>query len=246
MVQGNNKEYIFEKNSYKELYKTLVLTNAKKFDIMPVAYCIMGNHAHLLMESEDFKNISNCMHKVNTMYAMKYNEREKRVGNVLRGRFKAEPIETVEYLYNCILYIQNNPVKAHIVEKASEYRYSSYNDYKQKNGIVNNRLINKIFNDNDSFFEIMKNKENLEYEFLEYEERKKSLEELVEEYVRNKNTTLQNIITNEISFKEFIKTLRREKISISQISNLTKINRTKISKLSQSCNQARPNCKIKK
>ena len=42
---------------------------------------------------------------------------------------KSEPIYDEKYLYNCIAYIHNNPVKAKIVKEPKDYVYSSYNSY---------------------------------------------------------------------------------------------------------------------
>ena len=60
MVQGVNKEYIFEENKYKERYIKLI-KNAKKYDIEIIAFCIMDNHAHLLIYTLDTKKLSEFM-----------------------------------------------------------------------------------------------------------------------------------------------------------------------------------------
>ena len=71
MVQGHNKEYIFEENRSKQKYLTLMKENEKDVDIL--AYCIMGNHAHLLLHTSEINNMSKFMHKINSEYAMYYN-----------------------------------------------------------------------------------------------------------------------------------------------------------------------------
>ena len=54
------------------------------------------------------------------------NKKRKRVGYVYRDRFKTQVINNEKHLYNCILYIHNNPVKANMCKKTSEYKFSSY------------------------------------------------------------------------------------------------------------------------
>ena len=69
------------------------------------------------------------MHKVNTLYAIYFNKKYNRVGYVFRDRYKSQAIYSEKQLYTCINYIHYNPVKAGICKIASEYEYSSYNEY---------------------------------------------------------------------------------------------------------------------
>ena len=132
MIQGINKEYIFEKNENKEKYLFLMKKYYENYNIKIIAYCIMNNHAHFLIYSDDIKQISNYMHKINSIYAMDYNTINKRVGYLFRDRYKSQYINNREYLFKCIKYIHLNPVKAHIVKEERQYKYSSYNDFLYK------------------------------------------------------------------------------------------------------------------
>ena len=87
MVQGINKEFIFQKNEYKDKYIKL-LKNAKEFNIKVIAFCIMDNHAHLLIETLEIKKSSELMWKINFEFARYYNGKEKRVGVVFRNRYR--------------------------------------------------------------------------------------------------------------------------------------------------------------
>ena len=74
MVQGINREYIFQKDYFKNLY--IKLTN-EKFDesnIHLIAFTIMENHAHFLISYEKIEDVSNCMHKINQTFAQMYNK----------------------------------------------------------------------------------------------------------------------------------------------------------------------------
>ena len=153
MVQGINKEYIFKKDRYINKYLQLLNEKIYKEEIKIVAYCIMNNHAHLLIKVDDIKNLSIYMQKVNTVYAKYYNYMEKnRVGYVFRDRFKSEPILNRRQLIQCIKYIHRNPVKANMVQNEEEYQYSSYSNYKvgkiNKLKIFTNEEIQYIFNTN--------------------------------------------------------------------------------------------------
>ena len=65
MVQGINKEYIFEKDECKKIYIKLLKKYSSECDISLVAYCIMGNHAHLLLKIKNILDLSKCMKKIN-------------------------------------------------------------------------------------------------------------------------------------------------------------------------------------
>lgn len=130
IVQGIKKEYIFNGKVNIEKYIELLICEQRKFKVEILAYCIMNNHAHILLYTEKITEMSKYMHSVNQKFAQFYNYiNNERVGYVFRDRFKSEPICNAGYLVRCIRYIHNNPVKAKIVKNPSEYKYSSYNDY---------------------------------------------------------------------------------------------------------------------
>ena len=80
MVQGINKEYIFQTKEDKIKYLKLLEKYYLKFKVNIIAYCIMDNHSHFLMHTEETQNISNFMKQVNSIYAMDYNRRKIELG----------------------------------------------------------------------------------------------------------------------------------------------------------------------
>lgn len=131
MLQGINKEYIFEKDIFKNQYIKFMNKEKESNNIKIISYCIMNNHLHLLVKTETTEQLSKFMQKINTIYAMYYNNVNHRVGYVFRDRYKSQIIYSESQLYTCINYIHNNPVKAGICNNASEYSYSSFNEYIQ-------------------------------------------------------------------------------------------------------------------
>ena len=129
MVQGINKEYIFNSNENINKYMKIMKETKEKTDIMILAYCIMSNHAHILIHEQNIENITKYMHRVNLLYAKYYNKKNNRVGYVFRDRYKTQPIYSEKHLFTSVRYIHNNPVKANICEKANEYKYSCCYNY---------------------------------------------------------------------------------------------------------------------
>ena len=143
MVQGIAKEYIFEENSFKNEYKDLLMKKAKLNNVLIISYCIMSNHVHVLIKTENSKNLSKMMSQVNSSYGKFYNRTQNRVGYVFRDRYRAEPIFNINHLQNCVRYIHENPVKAGVVNECGKYLYSSFNDY--KNETIDKCIIEDIY-----------------------------------------------------------------------------------------------------
>ena len=144
IVQGIKKEYIFQKEQYKKYYLKLLWKNLKDYkETKILAFCIMDNHAHFLVHTEQIKQLSQIMSKINTTYGIFFNKSEDRVGYVFRNRYYTHEILDQKHLLNTFVYIHRNPVKANIVKKENEYKYSSYINY-EKN-IVDN--MDKIKNE---------------------------------------------------------------------------------------------------
>ena len=131
MVQGLNKEFIFNKDEDKKQYLKFVNKIKKEVNIKIISYCVMDNHVHILVKTDTTDQLSKFMHKVNTLYAIYYNQKYNRVGYVFRDRYKSQIIYSEKQLYACINYIHNNPVKAQICKFPCEYEYSSYNEYRK-------------------------------------------------------------------------------------------------------------------
>lgn len=142
MVQGINKEYIFQKDEYKEKYLEFLLDSVKANGVDIISYCIMDNHVHSILFTPIIQDLSKVMASTNTKYAKFYNKELNRCGFVFRDRYRCESIMNQGHLDNCIRYIHNNPVEANICGNPSDYKYSSYNDY--KNRLIDEKIIKLI------------------------------------------------------------------------------------------------------
>ena len=211
MVQGINKEYILKEVEDKRQYLKFINKVKKEIDVYIVSYCIMDNHVHILIKEEYIECLSRFMHKVNTLYAMYYNKKYNRVGYVFRDRYKSQVIYSEKQLYTCINYIHNNPVKAGICRLASEYEYSSYNEY-IKNMEEIQRNINGLLIKED----ILDKKEN----FLEIEEEKEvEIKNAIEEYMKINNINFDTLKNERKNLKEIINMLKEYYgLSLRQIS----------------------------
>ena len=89
------------------------------------AYCLMGTHYHILLETPD-ANMVVGMKYLNQVYSQFYNWKYRRVGPVLQGRYKSWLVEREEKFLDNSRYIVNNPVEAKMVEHPADWAWSSF------------------------------------------------------------------------------------------------------------------------
>jgi putative transposase len=138
MVRGINKEPIFNDNQDRWYYLKVLADAKEKTPFRIHAYCLMGNHIHLLFQ-ELHEPIGNTLKRIGSSYVYWYNRKYERVGHLFQGRFKSEPVERDSYFLTVLRYIHQNPVKAKIVQNCWEYPWSSYSVYagtSQDNAVV--------------------------------------------------------------------------------------------------------------
>lgn len=206
MIQGINREYIFYKNEYIEKYLELIKRYKEEYKISVLAYCIMNNHAHLLVHTQKIEEMTKFMHKINGIFAQYYNKNEDRVGVVLRNRYESEPIYNEKYLARCIRYIHMNPVKAKIAKYCEEYKYSTAKEFANNTGAAKNPILIDVFGkgylewlnesyDDGIFKDIDINKSEV-------------LEEGIKKFENIKEAKLENILQNKEETRELIKFLK--------------------------------------
>ena len=224
LVQGINRENIFEIDKLKQKYLQLLQKYYLEFDVNVVAYCIMDNHVHLLLYSDKIKNISNFMRQVNSIYAMYYNKIKERVGYVFRNRFDSVPIMNRNHMYTCIKYIHMNPVKAGIVKKEGEYKYSSYNNFLNQTGFVNQEILEFVFNSSKNYIDKF---QKIPEENMDTDKVKCNVEIMLKDFLLKHKIDFNDIKYNKnyiIKFIEYLN-LNNYKFSKKKIAEILKISR---------------------
>ncbi len=97
MIRGIERNKIFLENDDKEKFIEILIQKKKSEGYVILAYCIMDNHAHILLR-EGENGILKAMQRVNGTYAYYYNKKHNRVGHVFQDRFRSEVIEKDQYL----------------------------------------------------------------------------------------------------------------------------------------------------
>lgn len=124
--RGNNRQAIFFEEADYFYYLSLLREARDRYECAIHAYVLMTNHTHLLVTPEDKTSISRMMQYVGRHYVPYINKKYSRTGTLWEGRFRASVVDSAAYLLACYRYIELNPVRAEMVSKPGEYRWSSY------------------------------------------------------------------------------------------------------------------------
>ena len=205
LIQGIDKTYIFEKPEDIRYYIKNMNELLEDYNISIIAYCIMNNHAHILVKMQSIKELSNYMLKLNTRYGLYFNKKYDRVGYVFRNRYKSEEIFSKKHLNNCIRYIYNNPVKAGICPRPQDYPFSDYRE-------INEDIVEK------------------DYNFIDVEEVKCDI--IIKDYLRKNNISLGDMKKDPEYLRELISILKNDyKISLRKIADELNIGRETVRKI---------------
>ena len=107
------------------MFLALLGKAVKRFNWSLTAFVLMTNHFHLVVQTAE-ANLSRGMHWLNTAYVVWFNRTHQRSGHLYGGRFKAFLIEKETYFTEVLRYVVLNPVRAMMVERPEDYRWSSY------------------------------------------------------------------------------------------------------------------------
>jgi putative transposase len=128
--RGNERKDIFKSQRDREKFLSYLESATEKYGAILHAYCLMGNHYHLMVETPH-GNLAQIMKHINSAYATYYNVKRQRSGHLLQGRYHAILVEASTYAVELSRYIHLNPVRAKIVATPETYPWSSYRSYTQ-------------------------------------------------------------------------------------------------------------------
>ena len=122
MLRGADRRVIFQddQDNYVFLKKLLQVKQVSPFALY--AYCLMGNHVHLLMEERD-EPLQTVFKRLGVAYVNYYNQKYELHGHLFQDRFKSEAVETDAYFLDVLRYICQNPVKAGLVTNPFNYNW---------------------------------------------------------------------------------------------------------------------------
>jgi putative transposase len=128
LSRGNERRDIFVDDDDRRMFMDTLGEMAERFELDIAAYVLMGNHYHLLLRTRR-ANLSKSMQWLGVTYTNRFNCLNSHCGHLFQGRFKSMIVQNDAYLLRLSYYIHRNPIRAGIVERLADYRWSSYANY---------------------------------------------------------------------------------------------------------------------
>jgi len=137
MMRGINHQVIFEDTEDYQYFMACMERFGISYDDegMPIgqnctyyAYCLMGNHFHLLLRERKEK-VGQTLKRIADAYVYYYNRKYMRSGHLFKDRFRSEPVDTIHQFTALLSYIHRDPIKVGLSKLAGDYPYSSWGEY---------------------------------------------------------------------------------------------------------------------
>nr|WP_246593726.1 transposase [Evansella tamaricis] len=128
MLRGTNRQEIFHDEEDNRKFLEIMLRYKQRTGILVYGWCLMSNHVHLLVREGD-EEIGTTIKRIGVSFAFYYNWKYYTSGHVFQDRFKSEKVETEKYLLTVIRYLHQNPVKAGVVKRPPDWKWSSCRGY---------------------------------------------------------------------------------------------------------------------
>jgi putative transposase len=128
ILRGNGGQPIFFGDEDRYHLYLLLQEGSARFDYRVHAFCCMGNHLHFALQVGEIP-LSKSMQNLAFRYTRWVNRREKRLGHLFQGRYRALLIERDNYLLELVRYIHLNPVRGGLVTQPEAYPWSAHKAY---------------------------------------------------------------------------------------------------------------------
>ena len=148
VVMSSHFHLIVETCPEKSLSDEEILKRGKESGI----YCELVRRKDVKALREKLNDISEFVKLLKQIYAQWYNKRYKRKGYFWGERFKSVILQYGRALFDCILYVLLNPVRAGMVKRIREYRYSSFHEMRDKEEILKNPNFKRYISEKIDYF----------------------------------------------------------------------------------------------
>ena len=152
LSRGNERRDIFYDDKDRHLFLETLTEVSDRFDVDIFAYVLMSNHYHVLLKTNR-SNLSTAMQWLGVTYTRRFSNRHSRSGHLFQGRFKSLIVENEAYVVELSCYIHRNPLRAGMVKRLMDYKWSSYPSYaygRKGPAFLNTDLVLSFFRGDDS------------------------------------------------------------------------------------------------
>ncbi len=123
--RGNGGAAVFHKQSDYLRFTEIIDQACERLPLRVVCWCLMPNHFHLVLWPHEDGDLSRWMQWLMTCHVRRYHRHYNTSGHVWQGRFKAFPIQRDGHYLTVLRYVESNPLRANLAERAEEWEWSS-------------------------------------------------------------------------------------------------------------------------
>ena len=125
--RANARMQIFDEDKDYTLFEKVLEQAKKKFDMRILSYCIMPNHWHFVLYPKRDGSLQLFMRWLSMTHTRRWHSQHKTIGSghLYQGRYKSFLVEEDEHLLQLFKYIEGNPLRAKLVQKAEDWKWSS-------------------------------------------------------------------------------------------------------------------------
>jgi putative transposase len=159
--RGNNRKTVFFTDADRELYLQFVERYFREYHDELLGYCLLDTHVHLIVIPEIESALEKGVGRVHGDYSRYQNLKLDQVGHLWQGRFYSSPVEE-DAIGDVLAYVELNPVRAGLVDKAQEWKWSSAQAHfsgVDRTGLLNMKRWEDLFSPR-SWAEIVQQKQN--------------------------------------------------------------------------------------
>lgn len=139
--RANARLRIFNTDKDYQLFEEVLEEAGEKFNMRILSYCVMPNHWHLVLYPKTDGELQVFMRWLSMTHTQRWHSRYKTAGSghLYQGRYKSFPIQTNEYLLQLFIYVEQNALRAKLVAKAEQWRWSSL--YRREKGSIKEKKL---------------------------------------------------------------------------------------------------------
>jgi len=133
--RGNGRAQVFHGERDYHAFVRLMRLACARVSMRVLAYCLLPNHFHLALWPQTNEALSAWMHWLLTAHVRRYRKLYKGSGHIWQARFKSFPIQEDDHLLTVLRYIERNPLRAKLVERAEDWQWSSLHRWSEPQGL---------------------------------------------------------------------------------------------------------------
>jgi putative transposase len=118
---------LFRKHGDYEAFERVLALAMKEHPTRLLAYCIMPNHWHMVLWPRADGELTAFLRWLTLTHSMRWHTHyhTSGTGHLYQGRFRSFPIEADDHLYTVLRYVERNALRANLVRRAENWRWSS-------------------------------------------------------------------------------------------------------------------------